>query len=103
MLPFFLYRRLDQHFVPMSHMCNPCVVDYDYYGNFRTLTDDIHYLLRKVGAPQWLYQGRVEHSVGMRDFMDLYFGEMPSQQRAKVKRKLKVDTGFTFAAAPNKE
>ena len=89
--------------MPMSHICNPCVVDYDFYGNFRTLTDDIHQLLSEVGAPQWLYQGRVEHSVSMRDFMDLYYGEMSMGERVKMKKRLTEDTGYTFEAAPSNE
>ena len=89
--------------MPMSHMCNPCVVDYDFYGNFRTLTNDIHHILGEVGAPQWLYQRRIEHSVSMRDFMDLYFGEMSTKQRESMKKKLTEETGYTFEAAPSEE
>ena len=89
--------------MPMFHMCNPCAVDYDFYGNFRTLTDDVHLILGEVGAPQWLYQGRIEHSTSMREFMDLYFGEMSMEERKSVKKKLKDKTGYTFNAAPSKK
>lgn len=89
--------------MPMSLLCNPCAVDYTFFGKFPTLTDDMHHVLSKVGAPQWLYQGRVEHSFSVRDFMELYFGEMSAEQRENVKQSMAKETGFTFEAAPDKE
>ena len=87
----------------MAHLCNPCAVDYSYFGKFSTLTDDVHRVLAKVGAPQWLYEGKVEHSFSMRDFMDLYFGEMSTGQREETKESLTKETGYSFEAAPDKE
>lgn len=88
----------------MHLLCNPCAVDYDFYGNFRTLTDDIQYVLGHVGAPEGLYQGRTEHSqVNMRDFLDLYYGRLSSEARRQMKEEMANKTGYTFEAAPNEE
>ena len=100
----FSYRALDMHFMPMYHMCNPCVVPYNLYGNFRTITDDVHQVLKQVEAPLSLYTKKEEHpKVEMKDFMDLYFGEMSSTEREQQKQLLSQKSGYTFEAAPSKE
>ena len=100
----FSYRALDMHFMPMYHMCNPCVVPYNLYGNFRTITDDVHQVLKQVEAPLSLYTKKEEHpKVEMKDFMDLYFGEMSSAEREQLKQHLSQKSGYTFEAAPSKE
>ena len=100
----FPYRALDMHFMPMYHMCNPCVVPYNLYGNFRTISDDVHQVLKQVEAPLSLYKKQVEHhKVEMKDFMDLYFGEMSSAEREQQKQLLSQKSGYTFEAAPSKE
>ena len=92
------------HFMPMYHMCNPCVVPYNMYSNFRNITNDVHYVLQQVGAPLSMYKQKMEHpKAEMKDFMDLYFGQMPSAEREQLKQQLKNRTGFTFEAAPSKE
>lgn len=87
--------------MPMHLLCNPCAVKYDFYGNFRTLTADVYHALSQVGAPESLYEGRMEHSrVGMRDFLDLYYGRMSKAARRQMKEKMASLTGYTFEAAP---
>jgi hypothetical protein len=95
---------LDQHFMPMYHLCNPCAVNYTFYGNFHSLTDDIHQALREVGAPEWLYQGRSEHSMlSVKDMMELYFGQLSPEKRTRLKEEFKSRTGYTFEAAPKED
>ena len=90
--------------MPMHLLCNPCAVDYSFYGNFRTLTDDVHHVLSQVGAPEELYEGRTEHSqVNIRDFLDLYYGRMTKEARKQMKEKMANLTGYTFEAAPKEK
>ena len=90
--------------MPMFHLCNPCVVNYTFYGNFHSMTDDISQVLREVGAPQWLYHTRSEHStLSMKEMMNLYFGQVPHGERAKLKEEFTKRTGFSFEAAPDEE
>ena len=99
-----MHRDLDQHLMPMHLLCNPCAVDYNFYGNFRTLTSDVRHVLSRVGAPEDLYKDRMEHShVNMRDFLDLYYGRMTMEARKQMKEKMANLTGYTFEAAPSKE
>ncbi len=99
-----MHRNLDQHLMPMHLLCNPCAVDYKFYGNFRTLTSDVRHALSRVGAPEDLYKDRMEHSrVNMRDFLDLYYGRMTMKARKQMKEKMANLTGYTFEAAPSEE
>ena len=100
----FICRNLDQHFMPMFHLCNPCAVNYTFYGNFHSMTDDISQVLHEIGAPQWLYHARSEHStLSMKEMMNLYFGQVPPGERTKLKEEFTKRTGFSFEAAPDEE
>ena len=91
----------DEHFAPASHLCNPCQLDFDYYGNFQTLTEDIHTVLDRIGAPRWLLPKLKEHStLSTEDLMDLYFGDMSEEERLSLRRSLEDKTGYNFEGAP---
>ena len=68
------------------------------------MTKDIQHVLKQIGAPLLLYKQKMEHpQVEMKDFMDLYLGQMPSAEREQLKQQLSKRAGYTFEAAPSKE
>ena len=42
-------RDLDVHWRPMTSLCLPCSIDYQFIGHFETLGSDVDFLMRKVG------------------------------------------------------
>jgi hypothetical protein len=96
--------KLDQHLMPIYLLCNPCAVNYTFYGNVHSLTNDIHQALQEVGAPEWLYKERIEHSkLSVSDMMELYFGQLSPKERTRLKEEFKRKTGYSFEAAPKVE
>ena len=104
MIHTFSNSKLDQHLMPIYLLCNPCAVNYTFYGNVHSLTNDIHQALQEVGAPEWLYKERIEHSkLSVSDMMELYFGQLSPKERTRLKEEFKRKTGYSFEAAPKVE
>ncbi|KAM8888720.1 carbohydrate sulfotransferase 14 isoform 1-T1 [Synchiropus picturatus] len=43
--------RMNEHWMPVYNLCQPCAVSYDYIGYYEHLERDSEYLLEKIGAP----------------------------------------------------
>ncbi|XP_048385397.1 carbohydrate sulfotransferase 9-like [Stegostoma tigrinum] len=42
---------MDIHWEPISQLCSPCLIDYDFIGKFEDLEKDANYFLKLIGAP----------------------------------------------------
>lgn len=42
---------LDIHWEPVTQLCSPCRLRYDFIGKFESLKEDASFLLRHIGAP----------------------------------------------------
>ncbi|XP_027017020.1 carbohydrate sulfotransferase 8-like [Tachysurus fulvidraco] len=43
---------MDIHWEPVSQLCSPCLLDYDFIGKFETIEEEANFLLKRVGAPK---------------------------------------------------
>ncbi|XP_023650141.1 carbohydrate sulfotransferase 14 [Paramormyrops kingsleyae] len=43
--------RMNEHWMPVYNLCQPCAVPYDFVGSYERLQSDGHYVLQRVGAP----------------------------------------------------
>lgn len=43
---------MDIHWEPVSQLCSPCLLRYNFIGKFESLEEDANFLLRSVGAPR---------------------------------------------------
>ncbi|XP_047009312.1 carbohydrate sulfotransferase 8 [Ictalurus punctatus] len=43
---------MDIHWEPVSQLCSPCLLDYDFIGKFETIEEEANFLLDRVGAPK---------------------------------------------------
>ncbi|XP_026222077.1 carbohydrate sulfotransferase 8-like isoform X2 [Anabas testudineus] len=43
---------MDIHWEPVSQLCNPCLLRYNFIGKFEDLQEEANFLLRSVGAPR---------------------------------------------------
>uniref|UniRef100_A0A3B5BCV8 Carbohydrate sulfotransferase n=1 Tax=Stegastes partitus TaxID=144197 RepID=A0A3B5BCV8_9TELE len=42
---------MDIHWEPVSQLCNPCLLRYNFIGRFENLEEEANFLLRSIGAP----------------------------------------------------
>ncbi|XP_030622622.1 carbohydrate sulfotransferase 8 [Chanos chanos] len=43
---------MDIHWEPVSQLCSPCLLDYDFIGKFETMEEEANFLLKQIGAPK---------------------------------------------------
>uniref|UniRef100_A0A671YCN5 Carbohydrate sulfotransferase n=1 Tax=Sparus aurata TaxID=8175 RepID=A0A671YCN5_SPAAU len=43
---------MDIHWEPVSQLCNPCLLRYNFIGKFESLEDEANFLLQSIGAPR---------------------------------------------------
>lgn len=46
--------RMNEHWMPMYNLCQPCAVPYDFIGSYESLESDAAHVLERVGAPPHL-------------------------------------------------
>lgn len=44
--------RMNEHWMPIYNLCQPCAIEYDFIGSYERLESDAAYVLERVGAPQ---------------------------------------------------
>ncbi len=44
--------RMNEHWMPIYNLCQPCAIGYDFIGSYERLESDATYVLERVGAPQ---------------------------------------------------
>lgn len=43
--------RMNEHWMPMHNLCQPCAVSYDFIGSYENLERDAEHVLRRIKAP----------------------------------------------------
>ncbi|XP_061442033.1 carbohydrate sulfotransferase 14 [Rhineura floridana] len=43
--------RMNEHWMPIYNLCQPCAVRYDFIGSYERLNEDANYILERVQAP----------------------------------------------------
>ncbi|KAJ8277096.1 hypothetical protein GJAV_G00071430 [Gymnothorax javanicus] len=46
--------RMNEHWMPVYNLCQPCAVTYDFIGSYERLQEDARYVLQRVEAPPTL-------------------------------------------------
>ena len=53
---------VNEHFQPILHICHPCLVRYNFYGNFRNISHDVKTLIEKFETNPKFYRDESLHS-----------------------------------------
>ncbi|XP_071971413.1 carbohydrate sulfotransferase 14 [Engystomops pustulosus] len=46
--------KMDEHWMPIYNLCQPCVVPYDYIGSYERLREDANHILEAINAPTYI-------------------------------------------------
>ena len=53
---------LNEHFQPMMDICHPCLIKYNFYGNFRNISHDVRSVIAKLKTNPRFYRDESLHS-----------------------------------------
>ena len=91
----------DEHFQSILHMCQPCRVRYDFYGNFKNFMEDAQVLVERLGGiPAYLRQGYYDNESSTGHIMLLYYRQLDYQQKKVVLHKLSKELDFYYRLFP---
>ncbi|KAE8587643.1 hypothetical protein XENTR_v10022049 [Xenopus tropicalis] len=46
--------RMNEHWMPIYNLCQPCALTYDFIGSYERLREDANYVLQRVKAPPFI-------------------------------------------------
>ncbi|KAM6921927.1 carbohydrate sulfotransferase 14 [Xenentodon cancila] len=46
---------MNEHWMPMYNLCQPCAISYDFIGSYEHLENDAEYVLQRIGAPPFVH------------------------------------------------
>ncbi|KAM4690849.1 carbohydrate sulfotransferase 14 [Rhinophrynus dorsalis] len=46
--------KMNEHWMPVYNLCQPCAVKYDFIGSYERLREDANYVLERVNAPSFI-------------------------------------------------
>ena len=92
---------LDEHFLTISDMCQPCRTRFDFYGNFNHFDRDAQVLVDRIGASSSdLRQGYYSEDSSTDQRMRVYYSTLTETQRIAVLKKLSLELEFYYSIFP---
>ena len=86
------------HFNSVIRLCRPCLVRYDYYGNFKTFGNDSKLLMDRIGASE--EELRPQYPKPSDELVDKYYGQLSRSQKLKILKKLAPELRFYYMLFP---
>ena len=94
----------NDHFQSVLELCQPCLVRYDYYGNFKSYSDDVEVLMDKVHAPKHLlhsgYYSKNSTKAATGDVYQSYYKELSLAQKKALLRVMSAELDFYYHLFP---
>ena len=86
------------HFNTVVRLCRPCVVRYDYYGNFKTFRNDSKLLMDRIGASE--EELRPQYPKPSDELVNKYYEQLSENQKLKILKKLTPELRLYYMLFP---
>ena len=91
----------NEHFVPVTNLCYPCAVKYDFYMNFDAMNYDVHALMHYLNIPMQHYPNQVDHIYySTEDLLQDYFKSVSPEELANLLNTLSEEIDFYSSLYP---
>lgn len=95
------FGELDDHFLPVTEICQPCSIHYDFYANFKLLSYDVEAMFHLLGIPQGYYTHSVEHpNRPTEQLLTEFFSQLSDAQVMRLMQKLSHEQNFYQSLYP---
>ena len=83
---------MNEHYKPMTALCQPCSVHYNYVGNFATLRRDSNRILKYLDIDtSWFWDRGKHFSNPTHNYVDRYFSQLSAEDIDLIEKALLVD------------
>ena len=96
---------LNEHFVPSLELCHPCIVQYNFYGNFRMISSDVKQIIEKFEVDPKYYKAISLHdSVNLTArLLPMYYKQLLPSEKDKLVAFLYNELEFYYALYPSEK
>ena len=82
----------NQHWAPITTLCHPCVVPYNFVGKMETFDDDVKYMLGVLGTKMvFPTNQKRSYNVSSERLMDVYFSKLSKGTISRLYRRYRND------------
>lgn len=92
--------QLNSHFRPMTQVCHPCRIRYDFYGNFRTLHKDGFVVVERLGGKRAYFRNKPEHNRKTSTKLKYYYSRLHHDTKKRLLKKWQSDLDFYYHLHP---
>lgn len=83
---------MNEHYKPMSALCQPCSVNYNYFGNFATLRRDADKILQYLGVNvNWFWDRGRHFTNPTQTLVEKYYSQLTAKDIELVEEKFLED------------
>ena len=94
--------QLDQHFKSQIYITHPCRVKYEYFGNFKHISSDMHRVMDKFNIPRNLYRAQGYYRSGQNTSALLmsYYSPLSSELKEALFEDLYMELDLYYRLFP---
>ena len=97
-------KKLNEHFAPMIELMQPCRVRYNFYGNFKTLSNDMKVITDKLNMPnEYFHDGSQMHYTSTNvtsALVEQYYSTVSSKVKKALYKDFHKELDFYFHLFP---
>ena len=100
---FIDLRKTNKHFKPIVYLCLPCIINYNFYGNFKLLPDDAKEVLDhfNLNSSYYDYSSFISHkSYKTSDVVTKYFSQLTTGQKKELFHTYTDELDFYYSLYP---
>ena len=96
---------LEPHFRPMIHFIHPCSVTYDFYGNFKHYSSDMHKVMDKFSIPRELFEdeGYYESGQNTSSVLASYYSTLSPKLKEALFEDFYTELDFYYHLFPEEK
>lgn len=96
------FHEISLHFRPMTHLCHPCRIHYDFYGNDKLCTSDYHSILQRntVHKEEEKQIKNTDNDDNTERLLFKYYRNLPQRLTSGLVTKLYIDLDFYYHLYP---
>nr|XP_046247403.1 carbohydrate sulfotransferase 14 [Scatophagus argus] len=95
--------RMNEHWMPMYNLCQPCAVNYDFIGSHDRLESDAEFVLQRIGAPPYIHfpERQTWYKPVTMETLHYYLCSLPQKLLRELLPKYILDFSLFIYPLPN--
>ncbi|XP_026880237.2 carbohydrate sulfotransferase 14 [Electrophorus electricus] len=95
--------RMNEHWMPVYNLCQPCAMEFDFIGSYERLENDAAYVLERIGAPENIRfpERQTWYKPVTKETLHYYLCNVPQKLLRELLPKYILDFSFFSYPLPN--